>query len=1568
MVKMLLLTLLASVVALVTAQASGPGTVGPNSALAVGEYYRPLPPVGSGRVRTTAAYRRGPCPAINTLANHGYINRDGKNITAESLVAAAVKWFNVDEAYAATLVRLAKKPVFNLDDLSVHNNVEHDMSLVHKDAFFGQDPAVVDPELIDDLFGHVGSSGILDPWFFARTQQRRLRECLTSNPQCEYSNEFLLGVTLGRQGLVMRVMGAKNEEAAPIKTVRAFLTEERFPDGWVKSPKPIKQDEIQSTRVKLYALLRSSGDWLADGFGTSSQLLRSDANPKLCLQVTGKETSAVDTPLAMVKCDSGKGEQKFVLDEKKRLIVDHSELCLEVEAGSTVAGAVVRQAECGTTKQQKWMYDASGRLRPVHAPDLCMNFNETLVVMKDCGNSTEQRFFSYYANFQPSVSHITSIAVPTLCLQVNNASTSDGSAVIAESCQSATTAQQLTLDDKKRLVFKHTDKCLDVDGDNKLVQNPCGDDTNQWYYDSLGRMHPSSAAGKCLMLPNEKESKLSLVDCTDVGRQKWFVSDTKDADVRPDDQFYRPNFFESSGKPGTSASYSRSPCPAINALANHGYLPRSGRNITSDMLRDAVVKYFNIDPSYAQVLVELSKKTVFDLDDLSLHNAAEHDMSMVHADAFFGQDPAVTDPSLTADLLSHIGSTNTMDTLFFARLQQRRLKDCQARNPQCDFSNDFLMGVALGRIGLLTRGMGAKNEETIDMASFRSFLVDEKFPAGFTKSKTAITQADIQETRIRVYSLLKSSAEWLVDGFAGTASVPVITDADHTLCLEVGRGGADAGAPLMVAACDASMDQQKLYHDSKRRLMVEKSSMCLSAVDFGQTEGTGIVQLECNDDSNQQWTYDASGRLRPAHAPDLCLDVSPVAAGSTAVLRSCSAEKQQRYYSIYSGFHPNVSHLNSIPEPTKCIGLFNASSIELSAAVATTCDPLKTDQQITLDANNRLVFKHSNKCLAVLGQTTTIIQKTCKDEPNQLWSYDSLGRLHVAALPGFCMELSSNATTSVALAECSDNNYQQWFASDAKDPNNRPKNTYYKPNRDESSGRPGTAATYSRSPCPALNALANHGIISRDGRNISRNDLVGAVVATYSIEEDLAKELTSSLDKDYINLDDFSTRGQFVYDGSFVHADSYYDPDPAEVDPSLVEDLFSRVGSKNTVDLVYLAATQKRRDDAIVLGPNSVESSEDLKAIRYMKPGLLLRVMSGKNIETLSADVAKVFMAEERIPDDFVKPSTAVTQAEVEGSAAKVKELQASSGDWLLKGFSPDKEQIYSITKDGVRCLEVVEREFALAECDAENSKQKFTYDSSQRLALEKVDATTNCVDVVSGAAEEGAAVQQVECTAFVHQQWTYDASGRLHPQHAAKFCLEVAAGGKAVVNKCNDHAEQVFFTAYSSLAFADKQLTSAVDSPSLSKCLALQDDSNLDAEPCDKSESAQLFTFDAGHRLLMDEQCIIVSGGGDARADALAGVGECVTDSKTQQWFYDSLGRLHLKSSPEFCLKAGESDTESVKLAACAATPAQQWLVATLSTWSYGAGGDSSAIHGASPSSLMLTIVSVTIAWLAMQ
>jgi hypothetical protein len=79
----------------------------------------------------------------------------------------------------------------------------------------------------------------------------------------------------------------------------------------------------------------------------------------------------------------------------------------------------------------------------------------------------------------------------------------------------------------------------------------------------------------------------------------------------------------------------RGPCPGLNTLANHGYLPSIGRGITRDMLADAMLEGFNIAKSDAIILFTQAVRTnpapfarTFDLDTLGREGVLEHDFSL----------------------------------------------------------------------------------------------------------------------------------------------------------------------------------------------------------------------------------------------------------------------------------------------------------------------------------------------------------------------------------------------------------------------------------------------------------------------------------------------------------------------------------------------------------------------------------------------------------------------------------------------------------------------------------------------------------------------------------------------------------------------------------------------------------------------------------------------------------------------------------------------------------------------------------------------------------------------------
>lgn len=101
----------------------------------------------------------------------------------------------------------------------------------------------------------------------------------------------------------------------------------------------------------------------------------------------------------------------------------------------------------------------------------------------------------------------------------------------------------------------------------------------------------------------------------------------------------------------------RSPCPGLNALANHGFLPRSGKDITRQDVEHAISAGYNFamdtQNTALQLVVDFQLSTTgnistFDLEDLRAHDRIEFDGSLSRADFFFGDDlhfdPAVWFP------------------------------------------------------------------------------------------------------------------------------------------------------------------------------------------------------------------------------------------------------------------------------------------------------------------------------------------------------------------------------------------------------------------------------------------------------------------------------------------------------------------------------------------------------------------------------------------------------------------------------------------------------------------------------------------------------------------------------------------------------------------------------------------------------------------------------------------------------------------------------------------------------------------------------------------------------------
>lgn len=83
-------------------------------------------------------------------------------------------------------------------------------------------------------------------------------------------------------------------------------------------------------------------------------------------------------------------------------------------------------------------------------------------------------------------------------------------------------------------------------------------------------------------------------------------------------------------------------------MANHGFLPRGGQNITLNDTTTALDTALNIPPEFGALLHKTAVRTnpdgnvtnTFSLPDLGRHNILEHDASLSRQDAFFGDNLA----------------------------------------------------------------------------------------------------------------------------------------------------------------------------------------------------------------------------------------------------------------------------------------------------------------------------------------------------------------------------------------------------------------------------------------------------------------------------------------------------------------------------------------------------------------------------------------------------------------------------------------------------------------------------------------------------------------------------------------------------------------------------------------------------------------------------------------------------------------------------------------------------------------------------------------------------------------
>ena len=191
-----------------------------------------------------AGVSRGPCPALNVLANEGVLPQNGMDITSDMFKSAIMEVYNLDSGLAGTLANGAislcgtsGSTSINLADLDKHNAIEHDASLTRNDVILGDNHSM-QPALLQAVLDDA-SGDFVDVDSLAVSRARR-----GSESQAAGSPSLGLRSTLayGEAALLLSALGHLGNQtsaAIPKDALQQWIGEERLPDGWTTPPNVI---------------------------------------------------------------------------------------------------------------------------------------------------------------------------------------------------------------------------------------------------------------------------------------------------------------------------------------------------------------------------------------------------------------------------------------------------------------------------------------------------------------------------------------------------------------------------------------------------------------------------------------------------------------------------------------------------------------------------------------------------------------------------------------------------------------------------------------------------------------------------------------------------------------------------------------------------------------------------------------------------------------------------------------------------------------------------------------------------------------------------------------------------------------------------------------------------------------------------------------------------------------------------------------------------------------------------------------------------------------------------------
>ncbi|KAJ6497370.1 Cloroperoxidase [Mycena sanguinolenta] len=204
---------------------------------------------------------RSPCPGLNTLANHGYVPRDGRDISIPMILQAAIDAFNVapDAILQAAKVGLLSgdaPTTMDLDALKLHNLVEHDASISRNDLAVTGDNLHFNETIFTNLANANPGVDYYNASSAAHVQDERLAISKRTNPNVTDTPKEV-DLRTRESALYLTVMSNSTDAitgVAPKQFVQIFFREERLPiaEGWKRSNIPITADSLNPIENEIF--------------------------------------------------------------------------------------------------------------------------------------------------------------------------------------------------------------------------------------------------------------------------------------------------------------------------------------------------------------------------------------------------------------------------------------------------------------------------------------------------------------------------------------------------------------------------------------------------------------------------------------------------------------------------------------------------------------------------------------------------------------------------------------------------------------------------------------------------------------------------------------------------------------------------------------------------------------------------------------------------------------------------------------------------------------------------------------------------------------------------------------------------------------------------------------------------------------------------------------------------------------------------------------------------------------------------------------------------------------------